>query len=113
MRPTRRTQHDHIRLRGLDALLPVGEYTIHRHGTGLNHILHFRRIVMTYPHQFGVRLVVYVAEQVIHVPKIKIDSGDAPLFAKTHDYVQSCLYSSVARTTLNLALRMPNPQSGR
>ena len=47
-------------------------------------VLHLTRIVVGDAHDLGVAHVAGVREQVIHVPEIEIDAGDAEFFAGRH-----------------------------
>ena len=60
---------------------PVGEDAVRGQVQFADHVLHFARIVMADADDLGIRGGVGERQQMVHVPEIEIDAGDAPGFA--------------------------------
>lgn len=84
MRPAGGAENHDIGFGLLDALFPIGEDAIIRNGAIANRILHLFRIFVADTYDLCIARGVSVAQQVIHVSKIKIDSGDPPFFTSRH-----------------------------
>src|SRR5205807_9701598 len=68
-----------LRPRALHVLAVIGELSLRRDREILRHRLHSRRVLITDPHDFRLRVLVNETQQVSHVHVIEIDAGDPPV----------------------------------